>query len=288
MLQALSTQSFASLLIKIVAVTGLPKSRDGALPAAVEVGVQDSLGTVVRKMAPINQVVANNSKLPLDQILELKVADKQAVVVIKALAKGGDAEHRLLTIGSAQFPVCDIFETRTLTCDVVLDKGGVISLVASARGLYSMDEWELLEWLDDAATDLPMLLKCGIRNCHDLEAHTHSELLALMEGNGLSDPVRARIASKCQAARLGYGFLSPRGRRLCTRILRFHHYPSQFACSLQLGGDLRVDLTPKWRGSLLEECILHGSPDQTLDLSLLADQADPTDRLPPDRAPVTS
>ena len=79
-----------------------------------------------------------------------------------------------------------------------LDQGGTVSVVVSVRGMYTMQEMRLMEWLDKHATDLPMLFKCGIRCVEDLVDISHSELLLAMEANRLGE-------KHCLLAVIGHG-----------------------------------------------------------------------------------
>lgn len=288
----------ASLLVKVLGISFRPFSTGQTAsvgletlgPALLEVGIvgRDNEGCShsARRRRQVSEAVLQNPFLPIDQIFEVTVPDRSSIVFIRLSRSKLPVEEACIgeskSFGGfepceARFPFTDVLRTRTLSVDLQLIGGGegvqdraaaplaVMSVVCSARGLYSLEEWGLLEWLGDCAADLPMLLRCGIRNLQDLETLSLSELLAAMEAGGLAPNVRARIAGKFHASKAaGPGFLGSYGKALGARIHRFYRRPGALSAPPGLGGSSgstwRGPIEPRWTGNLFEECMVESDP----------------------------
>jgi hypothetical protein len=272
-LQALEVlnQRPASLLVKVLGLSGGPRAGAESAPAPglLEVGVVGGgSGCEVGAQgahAGEGGALLPNLQLPFDRLFEVTVADRDARIFVRltqagrAQTGGGGGGGGGGGVGVPRGPVweatlafADVLRTRTLSADLLLVAAGgggggaralgEVSVVCSARGMYTADQWGLLEWLGDGATDLPMLLRCGIRSLRDLEAMGLGDFLAAMKAGGLAAPVRARLAGRFHAAKAaGPGFLGAYGKALAARILRFYRRPgaaSAQQCSRALQGTL--------------------------------------------------
>jgi hypothetical protein len=267
-----------------------------AAPALLEVGVvggangREVGGRHSRRSE--GAVLLQNPQLSIDRLFEVTVADRGARILVRLTqqagpeddgqdggggggsgggGRGGGGGGRGTPRGpvwEAKLAFADVLRTRTLSADLPLAAAGgcragapplaaAVRVMCSARGMYSADEWGLLEWLGDGAADLPMLLRCGVRSLRDLEALGLSDLLAAMEEGGLAAPVRARLAGRFHASKAaGPGFLGAYGKALAARILRFYRRPGAVSAppGLSCSGAWRGPLEPRWAGHLFAGC----------------------------------
>lgn len=214
----------ASILIKVLGMKDLKKVRGLAIRPTLQVTLktQDGNETLSR---PLEDLTASFSELPVNQLFEFSVLHSDSEVVVSVLHRGKAGEEPL-QVGSASFPFQSALQARTMSATLELDQGGTVSVLVSVRGMYTMQEMQLIEWLDKNANDLPMLLKCGVRSVEDLADLSHNELLRAMETNRLGTAMKERIAKLVHKAKSGGGFLGKDARALSAHILRYYKMPA--------------------------------------------------------------
>jgi hypothetical protein len=112
--------------------------------------------------------------------------------------------------------------------------------------MYTLDELELLEWLDGVDADLPTLKKCGVSSVVDLEGMSHSELVQRLGAARQSDETSKRISKRVMEAKALRSFPGNDARAMASRILR-HHQASK---PLPQGSGHTLPSTPSWSKTL--------------------------------------
>lgn len=230
----------ASLLVRVLGASSLrppalAQASVGLTTSYLDVAVRYAGDRIRRKRREVRPLAATFGELPIDEIFELAVPEKDAEIsmrffqvvtrtdrLVKQKAPDEAPRGRRTELGSAKISFGNVMQMRAMQQEVHLDAGGVISVVMSVRGMYTLDELELLEWLEGADADLPTLKKCGVGSVSDLKVMSHSELLERLASARQSEETCKRITRKVMDAKALNFFPGTEARVMTSKILRHH------------------------------------------------------------------
>lgn len=177
-----------------------------------------------RETRTLAALAATYDELPINEVVLLNVKQRDATVHVSFWIDQADGS--VAEAGEASFAFADALAQRSWAVHLPIDAGGTVSALVSVQGMYTPGERALLSWLDKDHAELAALVRCGVRSRRDLEALSHSELLARMAAADVSAASRKRLAARLLAAKQGAGFLCPAARQLAARVRRFHRAPA--------------------------------------------------------------